>query len=78
MNADPKQKRTSNMQILSLGAGFDTTFFNLSAKYGEAPTTLPMMMTYYEVDLDSNVERKAALIRRSVKCRRFLGISTYR
>jgi O-methyltransferase involved in polyketide biosynthesis len=63
------------VQVLSLGAGFDTTFFNLSAKYSQAPTTttLPMMMTYYEVDLDTNVERKSALIRRSSKCRKYLG-----
>ncbi len=57
--------------MLSLGAGFDTTYFQLSQKYGGPDQQL--MMTYFEVDLGSNVERKAALIRRSTKCSQYLG-----
>jgi O-methyltransferase involved in polyketide biosynthesis len=57
-------------QVLSLGAGFDTTYFQLSQRYGGPDKQL---MTYFEVDLGSNVERKAALIRRSNKCSQYLG-----
>ena len=56
------------MQVLSLGSGFDTTYFNVCLKYRR-----PARLTYYEVDLASNVERKAALIRRSPKCGTYLG-----
>jgi O-methyltransferase involved in polyketide biosynthesis len=58
-------------QVLSLGAGFDTTYFQLSQRYGGPDQQ--QLMTYFEVDLGSNVERKAALIRRSLKCSQYLG-----
>ena len=49
-------------QILSIGAGFDTTYFTISR------TFRPAKMTFFEIDLPSNVNRKVQLIRKSEKC----------
>ena len=53
-------KKEEQFQILSVGAGFDTTFFNVS-KFGDN-------FKFYEVDLPSNVKRKTCLIQNSKKC----------
>lgn len=49
-------------QILSIGAGFDTTFFSIHHKYK------PDNLTFFEIDLPCNVERKVNLIFNSEKC----------
>jgi len=49
-------------QILSIGAGFDTTYFNVQQKIK------PENLTFFEIDLPSNVERKVKLIFNSEKC----------
>eukprot|EP00090_Calanus_glacialis_P015692 TRINITY_DN24733_c0_g1_i1.p1 TRINITY_DN24733_c0_g1~~TRINITY_DN24733_c0_g1_i1.p1 ORF type:complete len:629 (-),score=193.20 TRINITY_DN24733_c0_g1_i1:23-1909(-) len=53
-------KKDEKFQILSVGAGFDTTFFNVS-QYGNN-------FKFFEVDLPSNVKRKTCLIENSEKC----------
>ena len=60
--------REGNFQILSIGAGFDTTFFNVNHKYGSKEN-----YHFFEVDLPSNVQRKTNLIKRSAKCRKYLN-----
>ena len=57
-------KEEKPFQVLSIGCGFDTTFFNL-AKYGNN-------LKYYEIDLLDNVSRKTILIQRSFECNEFL------
>jgi len=52
--------KDENFQILSVGAGFDTTFFNVN-RYGQN-------FKFFEVDLPSNVKRKTCLIQNSKKC----------
>ncbi|KAJ4455713.1 putative leucine carboxyl methyltransferase 1 [Paratrimastix pyriformis] len=47
-------------QILSLGAGFDTAFFRLRAQ-----GLPPSLSLWVEVDFDSIIQRKEAIIRRS-------------
>ena len=54
-------------QILSIGAGFDTTFFNVNQKFGSHDD-----YHFFEIDLPSNVQRKTNLIKRSEKCRKYL------
>ena len=61
--------RNEPFQVLSMGAGFDTTYFNVRKKYE------PSKMTFFEIDLPSNVERKTKLIRRSPKCSEYLSSS---
>ena len=56
-----------NFQILSIGAGFDTTFFNVSQKFGSHEN-----YHFFEIDLPSNVQRKTILIKRSEKCKNLL------
>ena len=58
----------NNFQILSIGAGFDTTFFNVSQKFGSNENNYH----FFEIDLPSNVLRKTNLIKRSEKCRNLL------
>ena len=55
-----------SFQILSIGAGFDTTFFNVNKKFGSHD------FHFFEIDLPSNVQRKTNLIKRSEKCRNIL------
>ena len=52
-----------SFQILSIGAGFDTTYFNVKKK------NKTENFVFYEVDLPSNVSRKSKLIERSEICR---------
>ena len=58
--------RNEVFQILSIGAGFDTTYFNMKSRYE------PSNMRFFEIDLPSNVKRKTKLILGSEKCREFL------
>lgn len=58
----------NSFQILSIGAGFDTTFFNVSQKFGSNERNYH----FFEIDLPSNVQRKTNLIKRSEKCRNLL------
>ena len=55
-------KKDEPFQVLSIGAGFDTTYFNISKKYK------PRNMMFFEIDLPSNVARKSRLIKASEKC----------
>ena len=61
--------KDDNFQILSVGAGFDTTFFNVS-RYGQN-------FKFFEVDLPSNVKRKTSLIQNSKKCCKVLEIPVF-
>ena len=60
-------EKDEQFQILSVGAGFDTTFFNVATKYGAKDN-----FKFYEIDLPSNVARKTKLIEKSGKCRQLL------
>ncbi|CAK0828976.1 unnamed protein product, partial [Prorocentrum cordatum] len=60
--------RQEPSQVLSLGAGFDASFFRLSAA-GE----LPAGCRYYEVDFDDAVARKRALIDSDERLRRLVS-----
>ena len=60
-------KLQGKFQILSVGAGFDTTFFNVISKFQSD------YLSFFEIDLPSNVERKTNLIQKSEKCKKFLS-----
>ena len=60
------QKNNRKFQILSIGAGFDTTYFNVKSK------NKTENFVFFEVDLPSNVARKSKLIERSEICRKQL------
>lgn len=55
-------KKDEPFQVLSVGAGFDTTYFTMNKKFK------PQNMTFFEIDLPSNVTRKCQLIKTSEKC----------
>ena len=59
--------REEPFQILSVGAGFDTTFFNVMTKCASEGK-----FKFFEIDLPSNVERKSRLIQKSESCRKLL------
>ncbi|KAF6215589.1 hypothetical protein GE061_010345 [Apolygus lucorum] len=52
-----QQFTKTNVQILSLGAGFDTTYFRLFSKFPD--------VVYFEVDLKDVVDNKIGMIKRS-------------
>lgn len=55
-----------NMQIISLGAGFDSAFFRLQSS-GHLSNT-----TFYEVDFPDVVRRKATIIKGNEELRKLL------
>ncbi|KAL0024734.1 hypothetical protein WJX77_012039 [Trebouxia sp. C0004] len=59
-------KQSGPTQILSLGAGFDTTWFQLQAE-GVAPTR------YYEVDFPEVTKKKAAIMANRDALHKFVG-----
>ncbi|KAL6565806.1 Leucine carboxyl methyltransferase 1 [Orobanche hederae] len=61
--------KSNKKQILSLGAGFDTTFFQLQDE-GKAP------YLYVELDFKEVTRKKAALIENSVQLRSKVGEAT--
>ncbi|KZV49057.1 leucine carboxyl methyltransferase [Dorcoceras hygrometricum] len=63
---DSNEKGDSRKQILSLGAGFDTTFFQLQDE-GKAP------YLFVELDFKEVTSKKAALIENSVQLRNKVG-----
>ena len=60
------ERKDRKFQILSIGAGFDTTFFTTKHK------TKTDNFVFYEIDLPSNVSRKSKLIERSERCLKML------
>ena len=65
------ERKNKRFQILSIGAGFDTTYFNVRHKNKNDN------YVFFEVDLPSNVARKSKLIEKSEKCRRLLNNPTF-
>ncbi|XP_075476481.1 leucine carboxyl methyltransferase 1 homolog isoform X2 [Primulina tabacum] len=63
---DTDEKGNSKKQILSLGAGFDTTFFQLQDE-GKAP------YLFVELDFKEVTGKKAALIENSIQLRNLVG-----
>ena len=59
-------RKDRKFQILSIGAGFDTTYFSMKHK------TEADNFVFYEIDLPSNVSRKSKLIERSDRCVKML------
>ena len=60
-------RKERKFQILSIGAGFDTTYFTMKHK------TMIDNFVFYEIDLPSNVSRKSKLIERSDCCAKMLN-----
>ncbi|XP_073028352.1 leucine carboxyl methyltransferase 1 homolog isoform X2 [Primulina eburnea] len=63
---DTDEKGNSKKQILSLGAGFDTTFFQLQDE-GKAP------YLFVELDFKEVTSKKATLIEKSIQLRNLVG-----
>ncbi|XP_064486847.1 tRNA wybutosine-synthesizing protein 4-like [Ornithodoros turicata] len=66
-----KSMKNNKCQVLSLGAGFDTTFFRLKAAH-----TLPSSCRYYEVDLPQVVQKKCEVIANSPQLSDLAGTPT--
>ena len=64
-------RKDRKFQILSIGAGFDTTYFSTKLK------TKADNFVFYEIDLPSNVSRKSKLIERSDRCVKMLKNPTF-
>ena len=64
-----KAHKDQNVNILSLGAGFDTTYFWLEDVLGKEDLAElnPGLITYIEVDFDEIVEKKIHMIKKSDK-----------